>query len=52
MADDLAYALELSLAEERSRREFGTGELDEQQQDDFPQLESREFDGKGKGRAT
>ncbi|KAH8594496.1 putative F-box/WD repeat-containing protein pof10 [Bisporella sp. PMI_857] len=44
-ADDLEYALQLSLAEETSRKEFGVvGE------DEFPSLESP-IKGKGKGKA-
>lgn len=46
-ADDLDYALRLSLAEARSRGEA----VDEVEEDEFPSLEPPEVVGKGKGRA-
>lgn len=47
-ADDLDFALQLSLAEEQSRREAAaSGKIG----DEYPALESREISGKGKGRA-
>jgi hypothetical protein len=49
-ADDLDFALQLSLAEQRSRVESA---IEEQQHvDDFPVLDSPEVAGKGKGRAS
>ena len=47
-ADDLDLALQLSLAEELSRRECAVNET---QEDLFPPLETREVTGKGKRRA-
>ncbi|CZT06765.1 related to f-box/wd-repeat protein pof10 [Rhynchosporium agropyri] len=51
-ADDLDFALQLSLAEERSRLDAaaaaGASDVDV---DDFPALEGPEVQGKGKGRA-
>jgi hypothetical protein len=47
-ADDLDFALQLSLAEERSRVENA---VEEPQGDEFPVLEAPEVAGKGKGRA-
>lgn len=48
-ADDLDFALRLSLAEEQSRAEH-TCEMDDTPEDEFPSLESPVV-GKGKGRA-
>jgi len=48
-ADDLGFALQLSLAEERSRVESAV-HLDDDQ-DEFPSLEGRSI-GKGKGKAS
>lgn len=47
--DDLDFALQLSLAEERSRME--SAGLSDGEQDEFPSLEDRSI-GKGKGKAT
>lgn len=47
-ADDLDFALQLSLAEEQSMREVAA---QMNQEDHFPILEEREVEGKGKGRA-
>lgn len=49
-ADDLDYALRLSLAEEQSRLE-PTGEVDDTPEDEFPMLASPAAKGKGKSRA-
>ncbi|TVY27283.1 F-box/WD repeat-containing protein [Lachnellula hyalina] len=48
-ADDLELALQLSLAEERSKREFEGESLNGAPNDEFPGLEPK---GKGKGRAA
>ncbi|PVH80418.1 putative F-box/WD repeat-containing protein pof10 [Cadophora sp. DSE1049] len=54
-ADDLDYALQLSLAEERSRLDAAAaasgGVEDVSVRDEFPVLEAPEVPGKGKGRA-
>ncbi|KAK0120561.1 hypothetical protein ONS96_010765 [Cadophora gregata f. sp. sojae] len=53
-ADDLDYALQLSLAEERSRLDAiaaPDGAEDGSLRDEFPVLEASEVPGKGKGRA-
>ena len=53
-ADDLDYALQLSLAEERSRLDAiaaSSGAEDGSVKDEFPVLEAKEVQGKGKGRA-
>jgi hypothetical protein len=50
-ADDLDFALQLSLAEARSRAE-AESPVEDQQSDEFPVLETREVAGKGKGRAN
>jgi len=47
-ADDLDFALQLSLAEAQSR---GEAAVEEAQDDEFPVLEAPEAPGKGKGRA-
>jgi hypothetical protein len=50
-ADDLDFALRLSLAEAKSRAE-NESPVEEQQVDEFPILEVPEVAGKGKGRAS
>ncbi|KAH9213539.1 putative F-box/WD repeat-containing protein pof10 [Leptodontidium sp. 2 PMI_412] len=54
-ADDLDYALQLSLAEERSRLDLeaaaATADGGSDRRDEFPVLESPVVQGKGKGRA-
>jgi hypothetical protein len=50
-ADDLDFALQLSLAEEKSRLENQETAVDENVEDEFPELKSPDVSGKGKGRA-